>query len=841
MHAPLLSRDALSVFAFACVASFGLVASTSATARDVPSTGSWSDLAGGVTGGQGTGIRALAVFDDGWGYGPVLYAAGQFSSAGGVEAQSIARWDGEMWSDVGGLSMGAWGAGYATAMTVLPTASGDVLVVAGGFSLAGGVPVTNLAVWDGKTWSALGAGLGGTGPESGLLGIPTDLTVHVENDPEGGRQVVRLYAAGTFKVSGAESVGPGLARYDDGVWTQVGPAITGASNLAYQPPKVRFHDDGAGPRPFLGGQSLESGGMLLGPLATLSDDAWVAADGIHQSPGAVWSLESYRIDGIDHLFAGGTMGVIGIPGRDGVIVRRQGAWSALGNGLRGKSDFRVGAIVALPDGIDGRIDSGGGDGGVGIYVGGAFTTAGGTPATNIARWNGTFWTELAQGVGDAPPPADDASDSPIQPATFFLAEPFAMILDPFAPPGAPRVIAAGGFSYAGDQLVNHIAAWTPPEILRPGPFPNRCAYDIEPIPAPFTIAALTEDELVAGTDGGGSYVVVDGILSEIEPPPSSPGSEVQLLDINDSHIAVGGLNDDVPGVPGGSRGFRLDLDSDEWTIFNADLPPCNGCQASAVGDDGTVHGWYDGAMYTWVDDGADGVTTFPPLDPGWTWMRPRAANALGEAVGFGSGPKFTPGPSLFDGSSIGGVAALRGLSGGQARAINDDGVIVGVVGESGGVGVIWEGGVASILPGIDGENADPEDINNAGVIVGRSSGPSGSLSQPAIWIDGTPQLLLELVSWRDAWRLGRPARINDAGTIAAKWSVRPFTTEPDGGALLRSRPVLGGDVDGDCRVNEYDLGLVLVEFGFRDSVADLDGDGVVDGFDLGLVLSNWKQ
>ena len=48
-----------------------------------------------------------------------------------------------------------------------------------------------------------------------------------------------------------------------------------------------------------------------------------------------------------------------------------------------------------------------------------------------------------------------------------------------------------------------------------------------------------------------------------------------------------------------------------------------------------------------------------------------------------------------------------------------------------------------------------------------------------------------------------------------------------------------GDFNGDGKVNGADLGLMLVDFGNKGSVADLNGDGRVDGADLGLLLSFW--
>src|SRR5262249_14488994 len=107
-----------------------------------PATGSWSML------GTGTGeaVNALATLPHG-----DLLAAGEFTTAGGVPANRIARWNGSSWSAIGSGT----DAGIA-ALAVLPT--GD-LVAAGSFTTAGGIAAGNIARWNGTAWSPLGAGL----------------------------------------------------------------------------------------------------------------------------------------------------------------------------------------------------------------------------------------------------------------------------------------------------------------------------------------------------------------------------------------------------------------------------------------------------------------------------------------------------------------------------------------------------------------------------------------------------------------------------------------------------------------------------------------------------------
>jgi len=94
---------------------------------------------------------------------------------------NIAMWNGKTWSALG---KGIHG-------TVNALVSYNSLIVAGGsFDSAGGVPVNNIAAWNGTTWSALGNGLNGT--------VYT-LAVYDSN----------LYAGGNFT-----SPGNGIAKFN---------------------------------------------------------------------------------------------------------------------------------------------------------------------------------------------------------------------------------------------------------------------------------------------------------------------------------------------------------------------------------------------------------------------------------------------------------------------------------------------------------------------------------------------------------------------------------------------------------------------------------------------------
>ncbi len=114
--------------------------------------------------GPGASDRAFAsasaVFDDG--SGPALFVGGQFGAAGGIAAGSIARWDGVSWSSLAG-GFSEPGSFYVDvdALAVFDDGTGPALYAAGVFNRAGGVVANSIAKWDGASWSSLSSGIDG--------------------------------------------------------------------------------------------------------------------------------------------------------------------------------------------------------------------------------------------------------------------------------------------------------------------------------------------------------------------------------------------------------------------------------------------------------------------------------------------------------------------------------------------------------------------------------------------------------------------------------------------------------------------------------------------------------
>ena|SRR6218665_1394975 len=106
----------------------------------------WLNVGGGMHGGTDD-IADMIV------YNGELYIAGAFTKAHGNIGNYIQKWDGTSWNEVGGGVMGlSGGNGQIFDLEV----HDNSLYATGSFSIAGGVPVQQIAKWDGTNWCSLG-------------------------------------------------------------------------------------------------------------------------------------------------------------------------------------------------------------------------------------------------------------------------------------------------------------------------------------------------------------------------------------------------------------------------------------------------------------------------------------------------------------------------------------------------------------------------------------------------------------------------------------------------------------------------------------------------------------
>lgn len=300
-------------------------------------------------GGVARAAEAQVVFDDGT--GPALYVVGGFAAAGDVLASNVARWDGTRWSTLGSGLTGQLPWAYCA--TVFDDGTGPSLVVGGTFTEAGGVPVLNIAAWNGATWSPLGAGLNGSFVEA----------LAVFDDGSGPA----LYAGGLIADSGATTIHH-LGKWDGSSWSDVGggPPVGEVHALW-------VHDDGSGSKLYVGGD--------LG-ICRWDGTSWSTVGGLVGA--LVHSLTTFDDGTGPALYVGGDFTTAGGLTVNSVAKWDGQSWSSLSGGVgfySGPPDVR--SLGVYDDGSGPR-----------LYVGGLFTSAGGAPAYCLASWDGATWSPI---------------------------------------------------------------------------------------------------------------------------------------------------------------------------------------------------------------------------------------------------------------------------------------------------------------------------------------------------------------------------------------------------------------------------------------------------------------
>lgn len=303
----------------------------------------WVAIGGGVYREYGyPNVNTMTVLPSG-----ELLVAGGFDHAGSFgAADNVATWDGNDWWPIGRVLNGD-----VQALATLP--NGDLLC-GGSFTAAGGVAAYGVARWDGSSWSALGGGT--NGPVRAVLGLPNgDIVV-----------------GGAF-VSAGGAPANRLALWNGAQWTALGTGFDGVVHALARLPNGDL---------VAGGEFAMAGGVPASKVARWNGVAWAPLGaGMQSAPGGgVYSLLPLANG---DLIAGGSFTTAGGMPSSQVARWNGSAWSALGSGM---SQGTYDGVLALA--LDRQGD---------LVASGTFTAAGGIPANNIAKWNGTAWSSLGSG------------------------------------------------------------------------------------------------------------------------------------------------------------------------------------------------------------------------------------------------------------------------------------------------------------------------------------------------------------------------------------------------------------------------------------------------------------
>jgi hypothetical protein len=226
------------------------------------------------------------------------------------------------------------------------------LIVAGDFDEVGGVAAYGMAQWDGVTWSSMGNGISG----------PRCLALY------GGK----LVAAGTFSTAG-DTAASDIAEWDGFTWSPLGTGITSACCGIYD-------------------LSVWNGTLVaVGFFELAGGDP---ADGVAVWDGNTWSSPvsyvygdcmSAEVLGTDLVIGGEFYSVDGVEASR--VARWDGiTWSALDPRLDPTGEGLSNPLQAM------AVWNGE------LTVGGDFNRAGTSVAEKLARWSGSSWSSIGNGI-----------------------------------------------------------------------------------------------------------------------------------------------------------------------------------------------------------------------------------------------------------------------------------------------------------------------------------------------------------------------------------------------------------------------------------------------------------
>ncbi|GMU89585.1 MAG: hypothetical protein AMXMBFR49_17930 [Chlorobiota bacterium] len=243
---------------------------------------SWHALGTGANGA----VKSLATD------GTDLYAGGDFTSIGGVSSK-LAKWNGSLWSTVGGQSLSGGG------VNALLWRSGT-LYAAGDFNFVGSTNILRVAAYNGTNWSGFGSGFDAT-----VSALSHDGTT--------------LYAGGGFTTSGGATARR-VAKWNGSSWVELG---TGLDNSCYS---LLF----VGSDLYAAGYFTTAGGVSAKNIAKWNGTAWSAlGDGL--GPSSVYSLAEINGD----IYAGGAFTSSGVNSMKYLAKWDGSSWTNIGANLDG--------------------------------------------------------------------------------------------------------------------------------------------------------------------------------------------------------------------------------------------------------------------------------------------------------------------------------------------------------------------------------------------------------------------------------------------------------------------------------------------------------------------------
>jgi hypothetical protein len=306
----------------------------------------WHMLGGGLGGapGTGSGVEAITLQSG------LLYAGGGYTNSGSLLITNLAVWNGSSWSGLGGP--------FSSAVYALAFYGGN-LFAGGVFSQIGTTSASGIAQWNGSSWSAVGGGLAGGSPFSEI----TRLAIF-----NGA-----LYGSGSFTSVGGVGA-TNIAAWNGASWSALGQGVSSTITRLYPTATALY----------VGGSFLEAGGGIVNELASWDGANWGGIGSSGRLNGVAFPVLALASNGTN-LFAGGSFTAAGQTGANYVAGFNGTNWYPMGSGIGPAGGLTIVRSLAMATN--------------GVYVGGQFSSAGPVGAANMAFWNGTNWSALSGGPG----------------------------------------------------------------------------------------------------------------------------------------------------------------------------------------------------------------------------------------------------------------------------------------------------------------------------------------------------------------------------------------------------------------------------------------------------------
>jgi hypothetical protein len=409
-------------------------------------------------------------------------------------------------------------------------------------------------------------------------------------------------AAGALATLAVLGAAPCALQAQDCRWSALAGATPGGVSFAVA--ALSVFDDGKGPALYAGGTFGQAGGLTTNNIAKWDGKRWAALSGPHGAgvSGSVYALAVYDDGSGPALYAGGHFESAG-----GVAAKNIAKWDgrrwqplaeAEGDGVAGDANYVL-ALAVFDDGA-----------GPALYAGGSFTSAGGRPAGNVAKWNGARWSTLTKPAGNG-----------VNNWVYSLA--------PYHDAGVDALYVGGNFSAAGGIPMAFLVRWNRSGWSAVSAAPDGPPMDLTPSPGPGTSLYVGGSFLTAGRLTADHVAAWNGSSWSAFPGPSGNGTNdaVRRLAVIDDGRgpalfaagdfgAAGGVATGPVARWDGQR--WQDLAGSDWKGLRGVLAPS--AEALAEYDDGTGPALYVGGTFS----KAGGVETAsiarwkcqaPPLAP----------------------------------------------------------------------------------------------------------------------------------------------------------------------------------------------------------------------------------